>query len=217
MTTTITALNTETPKPLTSREERMFRFLIADESPYVRMKALSNPACPEELLYEAVKVETDLKALSAIVSNPVASGRVLHRLIGSSDPFMRKELAAHTNTRSADLITLATDINPYVLGAVALNPYAPKKALGLALETAQQIEPHNDFVPFHVARHRRASQRVLRLLGTHDSYRVRVEVVKNPHTPFGVIQHLMGDDDARVRGALASRLGGSVRVADMAG
>lgn len=217
MTTTITPLNTETPKPLTAREERMFRFLIADESPYVRMKALSNPACPEELLYGAVKVETDLKALIAIVSNPAASGRILHRSVGSPDPFVRKAIAAHLNTRAADLITLATDTNPYVLGTVVLNPNAPKKALALAIETAQRVDTYNDFVPFHVARHPRASQRVLRLLESHDSFRVRVEVMKNASAPFGVVQRLMGDEDARVRGALASRLGGSVRVADIAG
>lgn len=215
MTTTITTRNEETTTSLTAREERMFRFLIADESPYVRIKALSNSACPEEVLFEAVKTETDLKALSAIVSNPAASGRILHRLVGSPDPFIRKAVAAHANTRSADLITLATDINIYVVGTVVLNPNAPKKAVGLALETAQRVDPFNDFVPFHAARHPRVSQRVLRLLETHESYRVRVEVVKNSSSPFGVVQRLMGDEDARVRGALAARLGGSVRVTDV--
>jgi len=216
MTTTITTLNEETTTPLTAREERMFRFLIADESPYVRFKALSNPACPEHILYEAAKTETHPKALTAIATHPEASGRILHLLVGSAEHSVRNAVASHAHTRAADLITLSTVKNIYVLGWVVLNPNAPKKAVTLALKTALSIAPMSDFVPFHVARHPRASQSVLRSLESHWSSRVRAEVLKNPNAPFGVVQRLMGDDDDLVRGALASRLGVSVRVSDVA-
>ena len=155
------------------------RLLATDPSRMVRTAVLANPACPADVLHEAVQQTRDGGLLRRIAANPNSPQEVFEYLIGSGEAPRRTRLAAAHNRSSPPEVLgwLSADWSAWVQCAVAANPCAPAAAVQRLARSSDRVVRNN------AASNTSCPPETLAVLCSDRYVGVRATAARNPNCP----------------------------------
>ncbi len=188
--------------------ERLARF------PYGRLLLARHAGATPKIL-ESLGLDEDWHVRQACGANRAAGAGLLARLAGDLDKDVRAAVAANPQATKSTLARLMLDTEPEVRRAAQHNPSTPA-ALRDTLDKLERGDPalssaalerlvrRDDGMAELALGHVNATPAMLRAHASHDAWRVRQAVARNPRSPLEVIERLAGDADYDVRAAITT-------------
>lgn len=204
--------------------EKLLDFLSFDDDFHVRAKVAANPSTPENVTVRILKGSDE--QLKSLVAKTTENPKLLTLLRKDMNPLVRVSVANNENTLPSDLFMLCQDEDRYVVEAVTSNPHTPPAGLDRATYTARLtvaavrniasnpytqvhtlgglVKNNSDEIALaHIAAHNNSSSHIIGELIGNDDYRVRVAVAGRKDLSLNNAKILAHDSDVLVRHALA--------------
>ena len=183
--------------------------LAGDEQPDVRAQLVGNPAAPPSLL-EKLASDDHWKVRQAVAAYPLAPAEILTRLARDPDRDVCQAVADNPNVPEAALLPLFSGWFAGLGAGMGLTElYAQAKRLepGLSPALLGKLSQGNEWAKRLAARHPATPAEALERLRGDEDWRVRQAVAENPGVDMALLGKLASDADADVRKAVARHPG----------